>query len=92
MDNWEDDPQIRPHLERLARALDEFERTLDERDAVIEFIRREVEQFGGKIKQVFSDAVDAEFPQFPVELSLKIIREKWKRWKLSGNELTVWIR
>ena len=56
METWETDPAIRPHLDRFAAALDKFERMMDERDAVVAFIRQEVEQFGGKIREIFTDA------------------------------------
>ena len=92
MDNWEDDPEIRPHLDRFAEALDRFERMMDERDAVIDFIRQEVERFGGKIREIFTDAVDAEFPEFPVELVTKIMEKNWESWEVNGREVTVWLR
>ena len=92
METWEDDPAIRPHLDRFSEALDRFERMMDERDAVIEFIRQEVEHFGGKIREVFTDAVDADFPEFPAELVTKIIEKKWTSWEVNGKELTVWLR
>jgi hypothetical protein len=92
METWEDDPVIRPQLDRLADAIDRFEAMMDERDAVEAFIRKEVEQYGGKIREIFIDAVDAEFPKFPGELARKIVEKDWKSWDLNGNELTVWLR
>ena len=92
MEDWQDDPQIRPGLERLSGAIDRFEAMMDERDAVEAFIRKEVEQYGGKIREVFTDAVDAEFPEHPAQLSRKIIEKDWKSWDLNGKELTVWLR
>ena len=65
---------------------------MDEREAVEEFIRREVEKYGGKIREIFTDAVDVEFPEFPGDLARKIIEKDWKSWDLNGNELTVWLR
>ena len=92
MDTWENDPVIRPQLDRLSDAIDQFEAMMDEREAVEAFIRQEVEQYGGKIREVFTDAVDAVFPEFPGELARKIIEKDWKSWDLNGNELTVWLR
>ena len=64
----------------------------DEREAVLEFIHREVESFGGRIRDVFCDRVIAEFPGFPFELCDKIDEKGWQSWLVEANEVTIFLR
>jgi hypothetical protein len=91
-EDYNEDPVIKAGLQRLMDAQDEANRVLDEREAVLEFIRKEVESFGGQIQDVFCDRVIAEFPEFPAELCHKIYEKGWKSWRVDANEVTVFLR
>lgn len=91
-EDYNEDPVIKAGLQRLTEALEKAERVFDEREAVLEFIRREVESFGGRVRDVFYDRVIAEFPGFPAELCNKIDEKGWKSWRVEANEVTIFLR